>query len=567
MDTVKIKRAIISVSDKTGVADFAKYLDSKGIELFSTGGTYKLLKENNISVKEVNELTGFPEMMDGRVKTLNPKVHGGILALRDNEEHIKQAKDNDIKFIDMLVVNLYPFENTIKKEDCTLEDAIENIDIGGPTMLRSSAKNYKFVTIITDPTDYQRFQEEYEKNGGTSLEFREECALKVFAQTSRYDAMISEYLSLKLKGVDKKSVRLESGKELRYGENPHQKGKLYLEDGNVSGLLATAEQISGKEMSYINYLDAQAALDLVIEFNEPAAVVVKHATPCGVATGNDAREAIEKAWFSDPISAMGSVLAFNREFDKKALKFIKGKETKHYSFQVDNDKLIPHEIKVGGKFVEVIVAPSFSPDALEYLTKKKNSKNIRLLKIDIEKSRACKDFSLKRIDGGYLWQSRDNELFSKLECVTEKKFDDKMIELAKFSMLACKHIKSNTITLGRIMPDGSFTLLGMGAGQPNRVDSLRKLAVTKARENLEYEFNSKNMEGDFEEYFQKVMNTEVVMASDAFFPFDDTVRTAGLYGVKYIVQPGGSMNDEDSIKACNELGIAMVMSGNRHFIH
>jgi phosphoribosylaminoimidazolecarboxamide formyltransferase / IMP cyclohydrolase len=563
MEVVKIKRAVISLSDKSGAAEIAKKLESYGVEIFSTGGTFKLLAENGVKVKEITELTGFPEMMDGRIKTLNPKVHGGILCVRDNDEHIRQAEKNGVGMIDLLIVNLYPFERTVAMHGVSLEEAIENIDIGGPAMLRSGAKNYKFVTVVTDPADYGRLSDEIGNLGGTTLEFREELALKVFAKTSKYDSMISEYLEKTLRNNFKKTVFLHNGKTLRYGENSHQKAMLFTEPGS-QGMLAGAEFVNGKEMSYNNYMDAQAALDTVLEFDEPAAVVIKHMNPCGIATGKDAREAIETAWFSDPISAMGSVVAFNTEFDMNALRFFRGDDVKHLSFTVENDKLISEEIK--RKFIEVIIAPSYSKEALEYITSKKNFENVRVLKIDLEASKKAKDFNLKRIDGGYLYQTTDDQLFSKFDTVTAAQFDPEMLRLAEFSYKACKHTKSNAIVLCRKTAKG-FQVLGMGAGQPNRVDSLRKLAVTKARENLEYEHRTLGLDMPFEDYFKKMISEETVLASDAFFPFDDTVRTAARYGIKYIIQPGGSQNDQDSIKACDELGIAMIFAGNRHFRH
>ncbi len=563
METREIKRAIISLSDKTGSVEFAKYLDGKGVEIFSTGGTFKLLKENGIKVKEITELTNFPEMMDGRIKTLNPKVHGGILAVRDNKDHMKQALENGVGMIDLLVVNLYPFEQTVSKPGVSLEDAIENIDIGGPAMLRSGAKNYKYVTVITEPSDYQRFISEFDEFGGTSLKFREELALKVFAKTSRYDAMISEHLEKTLRNNFKKTIILQNGRTLRYGENSHQKAILFA-DCRAEGTLAKAEMINGKEMSYNNYMDAQAALDTVLEFDEPAAVVIKHMNPCGIAVGKNLREAVETAWFSDPISAMGSVIAFNKEFDMGTLRFFRGDDVKHLSFTVENDKLVSSEIK--RKFIEVIIAPSYSKEAVGYITTKKNFENVRVLQIDLEASKKAKDFNLKRIDGGFLYQTVDDQLYSKFETVTKAKFSEEMLKLAEFSYKACKHTKSNAIVLCR-KTDKGFSVLGMGAGQPNRVDSLRKLAVTKAKENLEYEYRSLGLKISFEDYFKKVIGEQTVLASDAFFPFDDTVRTAAGYGIKYIIQPGGSQNDEDSITACNELGIAMLFAGNRHFRH
>jgi phosphoribosylaminoimidazolecarboxamide formyltransferase/IMP cyclohydrolase len=319
-------------------------------------------------------------------------------------------------------------------------------------------------------------------------------------------------------------------------------------------------------MSYNNYLDAQGAIDSVIQFDRPTAIVIKHNNPCGIGSADSLRKALELAWYGDPISAMGSVLAFNREFDMETLKFIKGKETKHYSFQVVDDELIQDEIKVGGKFIEVIIAPSFSDEALAYLTKKKNSKNIRLLQVDIEKTRESKSKQVRQIDGGYLYQDVDNQLYTDIECVTKRIFDEGMLELAKFSMSCCKETKSNAITLARRLDDGSLQLLGMGAGQPNRVDSMRKLAVTKAEENLRLEYKDLNLDISFEEFFKNEME-KCVMASDAFFPFDDTVRTAATFNIKYIIQPGGSMKDQDSIDACDELDMGMVFSKNRHFKH
>lgn len=565
MENIKIKRAILSVSDKTGIVEIAKFLNSQNIEIYSTGGTFKILKENSLPVIEVNELTGFPEMMDGRVKTLHPKVHGGILALRDNPSHVKAAKENNIEYIDLLIVNLYPFEKTVAQKDVKLEDAIENIDIGGPSMLRSSAKNYKFVTIITDPADYQEFMDLYKNENGTTLNFREKCALKVFAKTALYDSAISTFLEKTIAKNQTKTIKMINGKVLRYGENSHQEAVIYQDIKPLNDTLAVAKLLNGKEMSYNNYMDAQAAIDMVSEFDEPAAVVFKHMNPCGVATGKNIREALERAWFGDPISAMGSVLAFNREFDMNTLRFLRGKDTKHYSFQVENNTLIEQEIK--RKFIEVIIAPSFSDDALKYLTTKKNSQNVRVLKIDFENTKKQKIEEVKKIDGGYLIQTVDNELVSDLKCVTNKQFSDEMQKLALFSMKCCKITKSNAIVLCRKFDDNSFAMLGMGAGQPNRVDSLRKLAVTKAKENLEYEFRTKKIEGNFDDYYKKVIEKDTVLASDAFFPFDDTVKTAANYNIKYIIQPGGSMKDQDSIDACNELDMSMLFCGNRHFKH
>ncbi|MBN1967973.1 MAG: bifunctional phosphoribosylaminoimidazolecarboxamide formyltransferase/IMP cyclohydrolase [Candidatus Delongbacteria bacterium] len=560
-----MKRAILSVSDKSGIVELAQFLQKKGVELFSTGGTFKLLKANSVEVTEIDELTKFPEIMDGRVKTLNPYVHGGILALRDNPEHMETVKKHNIPLIDLLVVNLYPFENTIAKENVTLEDVIENIDIGGPTMLRSSAKNYKFVTIITDPSDYTTLMDEVETKNGTTLEFRTELALKVFRRTSEYDSIISSYLDKRLAEKDNKNILLRDGEVLRYGENSHQSAKLYRNKGSEN-LLAGAQLLNGKEMSFNNYLDVQSAIDTVIQFDNPSTVVIKHNNPCGVATAKSSAKAIESAWYSDPISAMGSVLAFNKIVDIDVVKFIKGKETKHYSFQVVNDDLEAIEIPVGGKFIEVIAAPDFTEEAIEFLTTKKSCKNIRVLKFDLEKTKNSKCKQIRQIDGGYLVQDVDKELYSELKIVTEKSFDTDKKELALFTLRCCKETKSNAITIGRQKKDGSFQLLGMGAGQPNRVDSLRKLALTKARENLKWEYDNGEKTVDFEQYFQNIIS-ECVMASDAFFPFDDTVRTAASLGIKFIVQPGGSMKDQDSIDACNELGVAMIFSGNRHFKH
>ncbi len=540
--------ALISVSDKKGVDEFAKKLENLGFTILSTGGTYKFLKEKGINVLNISEYTLFPEILDGRVKTLHPKVHGAILARRDDEKHLKELEENNIEFIDIVVVNLYPFEATIKKEGVTLEEAIENIDIGGPTMLRSAAKNYKYVTVVVDPDDYDMVIKELEKNGETSLKTREYLAVKVFTHTAKYDSMIQKYLAKTLLDEEREFIFLYNGKKLRYGENSHQSAFVYKKDSNTcEANLLDIEVYHGKELSYNNYVDAEAALDVVKDYPEKVAVsVIKHTNPCGFATGDSIKEAFEMAWQGDIVSAFGSIIAFNRKLDLETAKLLKG------------------------RFIEVILAPDYDEEALKFL--KENTKNLRIIKVkgDFNVKDSTQKY-YKDILGGMLVQDRDLKLFDKFESVTEIKFPEHKIPLAKFTWIATKHTKSNAIVLGFEYDKGKFMVLGMGAGQPNRVDSLRKLAIIKAEENLKrlYQENFYNFKEKFntQEEFIKWAFSEVVLGSDAFFPFPDTVEEASKYGIKYIVQPGGSIRDKEVIEEANKHGIAMVFTGTRHFKH
>ena len=552
----------MSVSDKSGLVEFAKAISDHGYEIISTGGTARTLKENGIDVISVEDVTGFPEMMDGRVKTLHPKIHGGLLGLRDNSEHVSKAEEMGIDWIDMVVVNLYPFETTVAKEDVTLEEAIENIDIGGPTMLRSAAKNYKFVAVITDPSDYGIVSEEIKNTGEVSHETKRSLAAKVFRRTADYDSAIDTYLSKKFFEEPILRCRYSKGETLRYGENSHQGATFYVDETCQESSVASAEVLHGKAMSYNNYVDADAALEAVKDLKGQIGVaVIKHTNPCGFATGETSGEALQRAWAGDPISAFGSVIACNARVDLAFAEFLKGKNVKHIGYLVKDGKMVEQEVP--GKFVEVIVAPDYEPEALELLSR---TKALRILKVRPLESDEVEPKTTRKITGGLLEMDRDLAVLEKFETVTKKAFDSEKKELAEFMVKACKHTKSNSIVLGREYRPGQYQVLGMGAGQPNRVDSLRKLAVTKALENLQIEFDAGQADGPFETYTREAMG-EMVLASDAFFPFDDTVRVAAEAGVRYIVQPGGSKRDEDSIHACDELGVAMALIGMRHFRH
>ena len=557
-----IQTALLSVSDKTGLLPFAKGLAELGIEIISTGGTARMLKENGVSVIPIDDITGFPEMMDGRVKTLHPKIHGGILGLRDNASHAAQAEAQGIRWIDLIVVNLYPFEATVAKPDVALEEAVENIDIGGPTMLRSAAKNFKFVTVVTDPDDYSKVLGEIKQNGNTSLETRQVLAAKVFKRTADYDSAIDTYLSKTLLHEEIKRQKFSAGQSLRYGENSHQSAMFYLDPACQESSVAGAEILNGKEMSFNNYVDADAAFEAVKDLKDQVGVaVIKHTNPCGYATGKTAGEALEKAWAGDPISAFGSVIACNTTVDYEFARFLKGKDVKHIGFVVEKGELVPQEVP--SKFVEVIVAPDYEPEALELLQK---TKTLRILKTKPLDGKQIEPKTTRKITGGLLEMDRDLKVMDTWEVVTKKPFDPDKKGLAEFAYAACKHTKSNAIVLAMAYRPGCYQVIGMGAGQPNRVDSLRKLAVTKARENLQMKYDAEKPDMDFETYLTQAMG-EMVMASDAFFPFDDTVRAAAEFGIKYIVQPGGSKNDPLSIAACDELGMAMALTGLRHFRH
>ncbi len=537
---MKVKKVLISVSDKTGIIEFARELEKLDISIISTGGTARAIRDSGIKVTPIEQITGFPEILSGRVKTLHPKVHCALLAVRDSEEHLRQLKENDIDFIDIVVVNLYPFEKTIAKEGVSIAEAIENIDIGGPTMLRSAAKNNRYIGAVTDPADYKIILDELKADGELSDITRQYLAAKVFRHTADYDAAIDKYLSEQF--LEEKILRLKytQGSELRYGENWHQKAMFFKKEGLSYPNLAEAEQLWGKQLSYNNYIDMTGAIQSVKDCApEPAVSVIKHTNPCGLATGKNISAAMRAAWDGDRVSAFGSVIACTVPFDAGAAEFL------------------------GNKMVECVIAPEFTGDALELLKKKKN---IMLIKLDVARIGKPDDPVYKQVLGGMLMQDPDNDLWEKWETVTKAEFPENKKNLAQFSMIACKNTKSNAIVLCEEYEAGFYHVLGMGAGQPNRVDSLRKLSSTKARENLENTFNESGVDSDKEEWIKSRM-AEAVMASDAFFPFDDTVRKAAELGVRYIVQPGGSVRDDEVIAAADELGVAMVFTGMRHFLH
>jgi phosphoribosylaminoimidazolecarboxamide formyltransferase/IMP cyclohydrolase len=515
----KISRALISVSDKTGVAELAAGLASLGVELLSTGGTAKLLREKGLKVRDVADLTGFPEMLDGRVKTLHPKVHGGLLAIRSNAQHQAQIKEQGIEYIDMLVVNLYPFEKTAAKPGVTLEELIENIDIGGPAMIRSAAKNFEDVTVLVDAADYPIVLEELQKNGGSiSREARGRLARKAFATTAAYDGTISTTLQKSANGELPEALHLNYRKlvDLRYGENPHQKAALYRNPAATGRGLAAAPQLQGKELSFNNLVDLEAAWRLVQEFEDPATVIIKHTNPCGVAAGKTLVESYRRALDVDPVSAFGSVIAFNRALDGPAAE------------------------ELSKLFVEAVVAPGFEAAALERLASKRN---LRLLDMS---ATAGDDYGLqfKVVGGGLLVQTPDKLPIQSAtwKCVTERPPTPEEMEALIFAWQVVKHVKSNAIVYAR-----AGVLVGVGAGQMSRVDSV-KLGANKARE-LKHA-----LEG-------------AVLASDAYFPFPDGVEEAARAGVTAIVQPGGSVRDNEVIAAANLHRLAMVLTGVRHFSH
>lgn len=511
-----IKRALISVSDKTGIVDFGKKLKELGVEILSTGGTARILSENGVEVTNVSDVTGFPECLDGRVKTLHPAVHGGLLAMRDNPDHMKQLEELNITPIDLVVINLYPFKETIAKEGVALEEAIENIDIGGPTMLRSAAKNHKDVTVVIDPKDYDVVLEEMNEKGKVSYDTKYRLALKVFEHTSHYDAMISDYLRKQINGElpEALTVTYEKVQNLRYGENPHQRAVFYKEVGKNEGSLVNAVQLHGKELSFNNINDTNGALELLKEYDKPTVVGVKHANACGVGSGYDIYDAYLKAYECDPVSIFGGIVAANRSIDKRTAE------------------------EINKIFVEIVIAPDFHEDALEVLQSKKN---IRVLKLeDIGLKQAKDRVDMKKVNGGILIQDIDSELFGEeLKIMTERIPTEKEMEDLKFAWKVVKHIKSNGIVLAK---DGQT--IGIGPGQVNRI-----WAVENAIKQSNVETKGS------------------VMASDAFFPFADCVETAAKAGVTAIIQPGGSIRDKESIDKANEYGIAMVFTGMRHFKH
>ena len=504
------KRALISVSDKTNIVEFAKGLEKHGFEVISTGGTYTHLKNNGVSCISIEDVTHFPEILEGRVKTLHPKIHGGLLSKRGNELHNKHVAENNIEYIDLVCVNLYPFEATVKKEGVSEEEIIENIDIGGPSMLRSAAKNFNDVTVVTDINDYEKVLEELEQ-GGITYETRRALAIKVFNTTASYDAAIANYFNKKDNLVPERltlSYKLQDS--LRYGENPHQKAYHYVQDNNESYALQNAVQLHGKEMSYNNIQDASAALDILSEFDETTCVAVKHMNPCGVATGNSVFEAYSRAYEADPVSIFGGIVAVNGKVDKETAE------------------------KMHSIFLEIILATDYDEEALEILTKKKN---LRIYKLS-EKNNNHEQ-QIKSVRGGILVQDFNDKLADEYESVTEKKVDESQQRDIEFGLKVVKHVKSNAIV---VVKDGQT--LGIGAGQMNRVGSC-KIALEQAGEKAK----------------------GAVLASDAFFPMRDSADIAADYSISAIVQPGGSIRDQESIDACNEKGVAMVFSKIRHFKH
>lgn len=511
------KRALISVSDKTGIIEFSKKLLELGYEIISTGGTAKILTDSGVSVIGIQEITGYPECLDGRVKTLHPKIHGGLLAIRDNEEHMNTLKELDINLIDIVVVNLYPFRATISKAGVELEEAIENIDIGGPSMIRAAAKNCKFVTVVVDPMDYERVLAEINENGDTLLKTRFELGAKVFSHTASYDALIANYLLEKAempKFPETITMTFEKVQDLRYGENPHQDAAFYREMIEVKGTITEARQLHGKALSFNNINDANSALETLKEFSEPAAVAVKHANPCGVGIGTNIYEAYKRAHDADPISIFGGIIALNREVDARTAKEI-------------------HKI-----FVEIVIAPSYTEEALEILSEKLN---IRIMVLPDILAVNENEIDIKKVGGGLLIQDRDIKDYapSDLKYVTDRKPTEKEIEDLLFTWKVVKHVKSNGIVIGK---DGKT--YGIGPGQTNRIWSTQ-MAIERSGGNLE----------------------DGVLASDAFFPFGDVVEAAAAAGITAIIQPGGSVRDHESIELCNKYNIAMVFTEVRHFKH
>jgi phosphoribosylaminoimidazolecarboxamide formyltransferase/IMP cyclohydrolase len=515
---IKIKKALISVSDKSYVLALAKSLSSHDIEILSTGGTAKLLKENNINVTEVSDYTKFPEMLDGRVKTLHPKVHGGILGRRDNPEHNQTMKKHEIDPIDLVVVNLYPFEETISQEGCTLELAIENIDIGGPAMIRSAAKNYQHVAVLTNPKDYKSFTDEINKNHGSiSLDLSFSLAKKAFEKTSAYDSAINNYLSSDNQNQfpDQLKKTINKVMDLRYGENPHQEAAFYKDSSEDVGSLSSFDQIQGKELSFNNLNDSDTAWECVKKFSQPTCVIVKHANPCGVASSDSLKESYEAAFKTDPTSAFGGIIAFNKSLDEETASLIIN------------------------QFAEVIIATNFSEGALKIF---RNKPNVRLLKIKIKNNN--KEFDFKKIGGGWLIQTPDIHTLDINSCnvVTDLKPTEEQLDDMKFAWVVSQYVKSNAIVFCK-----NKQTLGIGAGQMSRVDST-KIASLKA--------NNANID-----------LAQSVVASDAFFPFRDGIDVIASHGAKCIIQPGGSIKDEEVIDAANEHGIVMIFTNIRHFKH
>ena len=525
------KRALVSVSDKTGIVDFVRGLVELDYEIISTGGTARKIREGGIDVIDVSEVTEFPEMMDGRVKSLHPVIHGGLLALRDNEQHMQELQKQGIKTIDMVVVNLYPFAETVSKEGVSLQEAQENIDIGGPSMIRSAAKNFQDVAVVTDPDEYEEILKIMTSNDGQlPVSKKKELAVAAFAKTAAYDRMIYTYLEAELSAKeddgeeteivlpDNFNIDFQKKMDLRYGENPHQKAAFYKDSRITEPSITSAEQLHGKELSFNNINDTDGALELIKEFNEPAAAVIKHTNPCGLATADNIFEAYKKAHAGDPLSAFGSIVALNRRLEARTAR----------------------EIADPDKYIEVVIAPDYDREAVEILQERWDS--VRLLKTGPLQRESEKDkFELKKVTGGLLVQERNDLLYKdeKLQVVTDKEPEKEQIENLLFAWAAVKHVKSNAIVMAR-----ERALVGVGAGQMSRVDAMI-IAGRKAEERSE----------------------GAVVASDAFFPFRDAIDRAAEYGITAIIQPGGSIRDDEVIEAANEHGIPMVLTGNRHFKH
>jgi phosphoribosylaminoimidazolecarboxamide formyltransferase/IMP cyclohydrolase len=518
---VAVKRALISVSDKAGIVDFARSLREMNVELLSTGGTFRLLEDAGLDVTEISAYTGFPEMMDGRVKTLHPKVHGGILARRGTDDAV--MKEHDIGAIDMVVVNLYPFEQTVAREDCTLEDAVENIDIGGPTMVRAAAKNHRFVNIVVNAEDYERVLEEMRGNdGGTSYQTRFDLAIRAYEHTAAYDGAIANHFGKLVEGGSEQFPRTYTTQfirtqEMRYGENPHQAAAFYVEAAPAEAGIATAQQLQGKALSYNNVADTDAALECVKNFDEPSCVIVKHANPCGVATAVTIAEAYDRAFATDPESAFGGIIAFNRELDATTAAAI-----------------------IERQFVEVIIAPAISEEALAATAAKEN---VRVLRCgEWSTSQAALDY--KRVNGGLLVQDRDLGMVGQdeLKVVSKRSPSQEQMRDLLFAWKVAKFVKSNAIVYA-----ANGQTIGVGAGQMSRVNSARIAAIKAEHAGLEVNGS--------------------VMASDAFFPFRDGIDNAAKVGISAVIQPGGSIRDEEVIAAADEHDMAMVFTGMRHFRH
>ncbi len=516
-------RALISVSDKTGIVEFATKLASKGVEILSTGGTARTLREAGLTVKDVSEATGFPEMLDGRVKTLHPKIHGGLLAVRGNPEHMKTIQEHGIGLIDLVVVNLYPFEATVARDGVTEDEAIENIDIGGPSMIRSAAKNFKSVAVVVDPRDYETVWSEISANGETTLETRKRLARTAFTRTYQYDEAIEHYLRTQLGEPELLDLHYEKVMSMRYGENPHQKAVFFRNPENHDPNITNAHMLHGKQLSFNNIVDGDSALELVKEFERPAAAIIKHNNPCGVATAETIEEALEAAFNVDSMSAFGGVLALNQTVTRGVAAFISEKKW----------------------FLEIIIAPAFDTDALEQLSKKKD---LRLLETGVlERDLHSRD--IKKVAGGILVQTKDTYIVSEgdLKVVTKKTPTAEEIRAMLFANIVVKHVHSNAVVFAKTIQGKSGVIevaTGIGAGQMSRVDSVF-IGATKGGAAI----------------------PGSVMASDAFFPFSDGVEAAAKYGVTAIIQPGGSIRDDEVFKRADELGLSMVTSGYRFFRH